>query len=151
MNNHFYIVNIEAAIFKEDRWLMAERSAMEEHAAGTLAMVGGKIEDVEIMNHVLEETLKREIEEEVGVTVHDEMQYIKSSAFVTEDGKPVIDIVFLCRHKEGVPAALDPKELSAVEWLSYEEIEAHENIQSWTKESLKIAEQMRLSRQENIT
>lgn len=151
MNNHFYIVNIEAAIFKQDKWLMAERSAIEEHAAGTLAMVGGKVEDVEVMNNVLEETLKREIVEEVGISIHDDIQYVKSSAFVTEDGKPVIDIVFLCRHKEGEPAALDPKELSAVEWLTYEEIENHANIQSWTKESLKIAEQMRLSRQDNIT
>jgi len=130
---------------------MAERSAMEEHAAGTLAMVGGKVEGVEMMKHVLEETLKREIMEEVGISVHDDMQYVKSSAFVTEDGKPVIDIVFLCHHKEGEPAALDPKELSAVEWLTYGEIENHQNIQSWTKESLKIAEQMRLRRQDNVT
>jgi len=151
MNNNFYIVNIEAAIFKQDKWLMAERSAMEEHAAGTLAMVGGKVEGVEMMKHVLEETLKREIMEEVGISVHDDMQYVKSSAFVTEDGKPVIDIVFLCHHKEGEPAALDPKELSAVEWLTYGEIENHQNIQSWTKESLKIAEQMRLRRQDNVT
>lgn len=151
MNNNFYIVNIEAAIFKQDKWLTVERSAMKEHAAGTLAMVGGKVEDVEMMNHVLEETLKRETMEEVGISVHDDMQNVKSSAFVTEEGKPVIDIVLLCRHKEGEPAALDPKELSAVVWLTYGEIENHQTIQSWIKDSLKIAEQMRSRRQDDVT
>ncbi|MDP3992832.1 MAG: NUDIX domain-containing protein [bacterium] len=151
MNNHLYIVNVEAAIFKHDKWLMAKRSAMEEHAAGTLALVGGKVEGAEVMNQILEKTLKREIVEEVGISIHDDMQYVRSSAFVAEDGKSIIDIVFICRHKEGEPAALDPKELSAVEWLTFEEIEKHTNIQSWTKESLRIAEQMRLSRQDNVT
>ena len=31
---------------------------------------------------------------------------------------PMIDIVFLCRHKSGTPAAIDPDEVAAVQWLT---------------------------------
>jgi hypothetical protein len=37
-----FIVNIEGAIFKEEKWLVIERSLKEEHAGGTLSLVGGK-------------------------------------------------------------------------------------------------------------
>lgn len=37
-----FIVNVEAAICKEDKWLVITRSTKEEHAGGTLALVGAK-------------------------------------------------------------------------------------------------------------
>ncbi|PIR04196.1 MAG: DNA mismatch repair protein MutT [Candidatus Magasanikbacteria bacterium CG11_big_fil_rev_8_21_14_0_20_39_34] len=143
MNTIFYIVNVEAAIYKQDKWLLATRSMKEKQSAGTLAMVGGKVENIEVENHVLEQTLHREILEEVGITIYDNMVYVKSSAFVNNDGKYVIDIVFLCQYKEGEAKPLDPNELSSVEWLTSHEIEEHQNIESWTKESLLLAEKIR--------
>jgi hypothetical protein len=38
------IVNVEGAIFKNDTWLIIERSKKEEHAGGMLSLVGGKTE-----------------------------------------------------------------------------------------------------------
>jgi ADP-ribose pyrophosphatase YjhB (NUDIX family) len=146
MENGFYIVNIEAAIYKHSKWLLIERSRMEEHAAGTLAMVGGKVDNVASGNHILEETLRREIAEEVGISIHNNPLYLKSSAFVTDNGKPVINIVFLCQYKEGEPTAIDPKEVSSVVWLNYEEVKENMDIQPWTKDSLRAAEQVRLTR-----
>ena len=78
MNTPLYIVNIEAAIFKHDKWLLGQRSTREEHAAGSLALIGGKVESAGNEDRILEETLRREIMEEVGVTVHDTMHYVKS-------------------------------------------------------------------------
>jgi len=49
---------------------------------------------------VLEITIRREIMEEVGVEVHDDVNYVESHSFVA-DGEPYVDIVFLCRHKDG--------------------------------------------------
>lgn len=143
MNSYHYIVNVEAAIYHNDKWLIATRSTKEAHAGGTLALIGGKVETTKIGNNVLEQTLKREILEEVGIEVADEMHYIKSSFFITQDGKPVINIVFLCKYKQGEPKVIDPEELSAVEWITLNEIISNPSIPSWTKESIENADQVK--------
>ena len=70
-----FIVNVEGAIRKDDRWIIIERSMTEEHAGGGLSLVGGKVE-AENTPNILEKTLKREIAEEIGITIKDEMKYI---------------------------------------------------------------------------
>lgn len=137
--NNLYIVNVEAAIYQNDTWLIATRSTKEVHAGGTLALIGGKVETATTENDALEKTVKREILEEVGIEVCDEMHYVKSSFFITQDGKRVINIVFLCKYKQGIPKVVDPNELSAVEWMSYNEIMKHPLIPFWTKESIEKA------------
>ncbi|MHA2156748.1 MAG: hypothetical protein ACXABU_15495 [Candidatus Hodarchaeales archaeon] len=42
--HYFYIVNVEAAIFKEEKWLLIERSEKEEYGGGLLSFVGGKVD-----------------------------------------------------------------------------------------------------------
>lgn len=37
-----FIVNVEGAIRKDGKWIIIERSYKEEHAAGSLSLVGGK-------------------------------------------------------------------------------------------------------------
>lgn len=143
MNSNFYIVNVEAAIYKIDQWLIVKRSDVEEHAGGTLALVGGKVEVTNVSNDILENTLKREILEEIGIEVYDEMRYVKSSFFVTQDGQPVIDIVFLCKYKSGDPKVLDPNELSLVEWMSAQEILNNKTIPIWTKDSIAKAQSIK--------
>lgn len=139
MDTKKYIVNVEAAIKKGDNWLLVKRSDAEEHAAGAISLVGGKVEGTDITNNTLEETLRREILEEVGVEVHKEMMYVKSSLFITDNGEAVVDVVFLCEHKSGEPAALQPEEIAEVMWMNEANISESDNIAEWTKESIKIA------------
>src|SRR5215831_12960100 len=106
MSDETYVVNVEAAIFHGEKWLMILRSDDEEHAAGTLSFVGGKVERADVADNILEETLRREIAEEVGVTVAEAMRFVESKSFIADNGRPVIDIVFLCRYKSGEPRAL---------------------------------------------
>jgi len=91
MEKYHYIVNVEAAIFKDDKWLVTQRSEQEPHAPGTLSMPGGKVEVSGHANDVLEEAVKREVMEEVGVEL-DVLDYVKSSAFVTDDSRQAVDI-----------------------------------------------------------
>jgi NADH pyrophosphatase NudC (nudix superfamily) len=139
-----YVVNVEAAIFKQDKWLMGKRSEKENHAAGIYSLIGGKVENAQNDNNILEETLKREVMEEVGITFYDDIFYVKSSSFVADFGPTIIDIVLLCRYKDGEPRVMKPEELSVVAWMTIDEILADKNIPTYTKESLKIAERMRL-------
>ena len=39
-----FIVNTEAAIYRDGSYLLCRRSEKEEHAPGGLALIGGKVE-----------------------------------------------------------------------------------------------------------
>lgn len=39
-----FILNVEGAIYKNEKWLLIRRSKKEEHAGGLLSLVGGKVE-----------------------------------------------------------------------------------------------------------
>jgi 8-oxo-dGTP pyrophosphatase MutT (NUDIX family) len=139
-----YIVNVEGAVVKDGQYLMVVRGE-QEFAPGGLNFPGGKVEGVSSLDDVLEETLRREIAEEVGLEVQREMAYVRSSAFVTE-GDQVVDVVFLCRYKAGTAVAADPAEVAAVRWMAAAEAITHPETPPWTKLSLELAERVRLER-----
>lgn len=136
-----FIVNVEAAIYKDEKWLIVRRSEKEEHAAGALALVGGKVDDEGNSSDILERTLIREVEEEVGVTVSN-LMYVNSSSFVTDSSVAVVDIVFLCSYQEGKPFAKDPEEVASVSWMSTQEILNHAEIPSFLKVNIQLAENL---------
>ncbi len=139
-----YIVNVEGAIVKDGRYLMVVRGE-EEYAPGGLNFPGGKVEEASSSDDVLEETLRREIAEEVGLEVHAEMAYVRSSAFLAE-GDRVVDVVFLCRWQSGEAVAADPAEVAAVHWMTATEAIAHPETPPWTRLSLELAERVRLEK-----
>jgi 8-oxo-dGTP pyrophosphatase MutT (NUDIX family) len=142
----WYLVNVEGAILGEGRYLIILRGPGESHAPGGMAFPGGKVEGAGGADDVLEETLRREIREEVGIEVEEEMAYLQSSAFVTDGGEPVVDVVFLCRHRGGTPRADDPDEVSAIEWMTAAELLADPRIPPWTQRSVRRAEEVRVQK-----
>jgi 8-oxo-dGTP diphosphatase len=137
---YWYVVNVEAAILRDGRYLMVVRGEQESHAPGVLTLVGGKVENAGNEDDIFEGTLRREIKEEVAVEVEDDMAYVESKAFVADDGEPVVDIVFLCRYKSGTPTIADPGEVAALQWMTPEEILAHPKVPAWTGRSIELAE-----------
>ncbi len=143
MEKYCYIVNVEAAIFREDgKWLVVERSHSEPHAPGMIAWVGGKVEETGRLSDILETSLKREVMEEVGVEV-EVLQYVESASFTTDDKREVVNTVFLCKYKSGEAAQKDSEEVAAVHWLTAQEIQENKNTPPWTKQSLEKAVQIR--------
>ncbi|MCP6756629.1 NUDIX domain-containing protein, partial [Klebsiella pneumoniae] len=75
---------------------------------GKWAIPGGKLEweDMDINNpsgkndsviyfqDMLEKLLHREVAEEAGIEIHDDLRYLKSIAFVRPDGVPVMFVSF---------------------------------------------------------
>ena len=137
-----FIVNVEAAIKRDQKWLIIQRGLKEEHAAGTLSLVGGKVDQDGFIQDVLEETLKREVEEEIGVTLTNSLQYVHSTSFITADDIHVVDIVFRCEIEAGEPYRKSPDEIENIDWLTAEEIMNHPDSPPWLKESIKRAEQI---------
>lgn len=135
-----FIVNVEAAIYKEDHWLIIERSKREEHAGGLLSLVGGKVDNEGNSIDILERTIKREVYEEVGVEIEEEPKYIYSSSFVTDLNQHVINIVFLCKYKSGKPYPKSIDEVKSVNWMKSREIKSHSNTPLYLKESIERAE-----------
>jgi 8-oxo-dGTP pyrophosphatase MutT (NUDIX family) len=139
---NFYIVNVEAAIFKGNKWLMIQRSEKEEYAGGTLSFVGGKVDDCKPSDDILEKTLAREILEEVGVEVENTMLYVNSSLFLV-DNIPVVDIIFLCKHKSGEPHCKSPDEVGEVYWMTTEEVISFPRTPTWLKQNIQSADEVR--------
>lgn len=135
---YHYIVNVEAAIFKDDKWLVTQRSEQEPHAPGTLSMPGGKVEVSGQANDVLEEAVKREVMEEAGIEI-DVLDYVSSSAFVTDDGRQAVDVVFLCKYQNGEAKPLDAEEIAAVHWMTLDEISRDDNTPEWTRKGFQLA------------
>lgn len=150
MEDLLYILNVEAAIYKNDKWLIIKRSEKEEHAPGLLSLVGGKVETRANENDVLEENLKREIIEEVGIQVS-EPHYVESKSFVSDNGQAVIDIVFLCKYESGEPKCVSIDEVSEVYWMSCTEVLGNVNAPIWLKESIKKVESIRLIKENEDT
>ncbi|MDZ5473724.1 NUDIX domain-containing protein [Bacillus sp. 31A1R] len=134
-----FIVNVEGAIYKEDKWLVIRRSTMEEHGAGELSLVGGKVDVGDPTFYILEETIKREVFEEVGIQIADELQVVFNSMFTADDGVNVVNIVMLGEHREGEAYPKSSDEVDAVFWLTEEDILNNKEASPWLKESIKKA------------
>ncbi len=147
MNSIWYIVNVEGVVVRstDGRYLMITRGAGESYLPGVLTLPGGKVEDAGSADAILEETLRREIREEVSVEVCDEMVYVESKSFVAE-GDPVVDVVFLCRYHSGEAGVGDPDEVAAVHWMTADEIIQHPKTPLWTRQSIKLAEKKRIEK-----
>jgi 8-oxo-dGTP diphosphatase len=138
-----FIINVEGAIFKEGKWLIIERSINEDHAGGELSLVGGTAENEGFSSDLLERTVKREIHEEVGIIIKDQMQFVRNTTFKLSDGREVLDVVFLCEIESGEPFVKSPDEVEKVLWMTSEEIHAHSKSPVWLKESIQAADAMR--------
>lgn len=136
-----FIVNVEGAIYKNKKWLLIRRSEKEEHAGGSLSLVGGKVEKEGTSSDILEKTLIREIAEEVGIEVSN-LRYVNSSSFVTDSGINVVDIVFLCDHESGEAFAKSPDEVDDVIWMTTQQILNNSNLPIYLKENIKLAEKL---------
>ncbi|MEH7884355.1 NUDIX domain-containing protein [Bacillus sp. JJ1609] len=138
-----FIINVEGAIFRDGKWLIIESSTKEEHAGGLLSLVGGTVENEGNTKDLLERTLKRELYEEVGVTIKDKVEFVRNTTFMLRDGKEVMDFVFLAEIESGEPFAKSLDEVDKVLWLTTEETHVHPRSPIWLKESIQEADLVR--------
>ncbi len=134
-----YTVNVEVAIVRGNDYLMITRGEAEEHAAGTLAFPGGKVDPGTITDDVLEKTARREVQEEVGLSIL-HLQYLESKSFLADDGVLVLDVVFIAEVESGEPCIGDVAEVAELHWLRAEEVLHHEKTPPWIARSIRLAE-----------
>lgn len=144
----WFVVSVTGMIRRRRQYLTVVRSRDDAHAAGALSFPGGRIEsDIDDLERsssqdVLESTLRREIWEEVRLEVAD-ISYLQSRAFVRDDGHPVVNVVFTCRHRSGRPRVDSTGEITDCQWLLPEEIVEHEACRQWLREMVEVARHCR--------
>ncbi|MEI6887002.1 MAG: NUDIX domain-containing protein [bacterium] len=116
---HTHVVLVTAFIRKDNKFLLAKRSFKDSQAGGMWALPGGKVDEDKGPN-VIEYTLKRELEEEVGVEIKEQITYIYSSSFVRSSGHSVINLCFLCEWESGEAKPLEDHE--DIRWFTLEEL-----------------------------
>jgi len=110
MENERPKVGVGVIVVKDGKVLLCERLA--SHGAGTYSLPGGHME----FDETFEETARREVEEETGLTDI----VVKDLVCVSNDrvyGKHFITIGMLAEWKSGEPAAMEPEK--ACNWTWY--------------------------------
>ncbi len=132
-NSHFLAIT-ECVIEKDGKILLICRPA-GKHAAGLLALPGGKIEDADGGEgiDVIRQANLREVREEVGLELVDPLQYLTSIYFVAEE-TPILDIVLYCRLKETKAVVkASPREVPEYFWLTPQELFSREDCPPWLR------------------
>ena len=142
------MVNTQCAVSRAGTYLMIVRGEGVAYP-GVLAFPGGKVEVGDGPESVLEAAVRREIEEETGVTVGPELTYVRSASFTMDDGTPVVDVLFLGTYTAGEPAITAPDEVADIRWMNAAEILAHKRTPPWLRSDIDLVEAARLARVEN--
>lgn len=135
-SQYLHEVAITAIVVKNERFLIARRSAAKRRFPGKWTVPGGKLETSDYLAlpkdtehywyNVLERTLKREVKEEVGIEIKN-IRYLTSLATVHQDGTPSLVISCLADYSSG-EVTLQPEELDEFAWVTLDEAKSHELI-----------------------
>ena len=123
MENKLYSVIVNAVIYNNGKILISQRSQDEKHQPGSWTVPGGKIENpvgTENELNIVENTLVKEIREEVGIEITGNFRMIANNTFHRSHGDLVLAIVFLCEYSSGIAKPLE--DTINVKWISPTEL-----------------------------
>lgn len=80
----------------------------------------GKI-DMELENQIIENSLKREVKEEVGIEV-DNFQFLASRSFIRSSGHHVVALSFIADYKSGKARPLEDQD--EIRWVTLKEMKS---------------------------
>jgi ADP-ribose pyrophosphatase YjhB (NUDIX family) len=134
-NAQFHIVAVKAWIEKDGKFLLAKRGPNELHKPNTWSLPGGKVEDGKEESYILQKTLVKEIKEEVGIDVTDDIELVYNNSFVRVDGAHVVMLTFLCHYKSGEAKPIE--DTSKIKWFSIEELKNFKEAEDFLKIEIK--------------
>ncbi len=137
----YFVANVVVYRESDGRCLILKRGEREKVHPGKYAVPCGKLEwkDLDLKNstrmngdvvdfeNAVENLLKREVAEEAGIEIQDELFYINSVAFVRPDEIPVVLVKFAAKYKSG-EVVLEKKGFTDYAWVNGEEIENYDCI-----------------------
>lgn len=149
-NPYLHEVATTAIIVKDSKFLLIRRSQSKKRFPGRWTIPGGKLEVNDYLSlpkdtesywyNVLEKTLKREVQEEVGLEI-DNIEYVTSLATVHADGNPSLVLSCMADYVS-CEVKLQLEEADQFAWVSLEEAKGYDLIDG-IYEELQMAEQKR--------
>jgi 8-oxo-dGTP diphosphatase len=134
MNQYLHEVAVTAIISKGGKFLITRRSKNKKRFPGKWTVPGGKLETRDYLElpkdtedywyNVLEQTLAREVKEEVGLEITN-VEYLTSLATIHKDGAPSLVISCLASYLSG-DVILQKEESDDFAWVSLKEAKRHE-------------------------
>ncbi len=135
-NQVLHEIAITAIIRKDGKYLITRRAATKKRFPGMWTVPGGKLETSDYLDlpkdtehywyNVLEQVLKREVMEEVGLEIEN-IEYVTSLATVHADGAPSLVISCLADYKSG-EVTLQEEETDQFAWVTTQEAKDYELI-----------------------
>lgn len=134
-----YLNVVECAIAYNDKFLIIQRPE-GKHAGGLLSFAGGKVEEQDEVHDfdILRSAAKREIFEELGLTLEKPLQYVTSNYFTDSHGIHVIDTVFYYKFDFLPNVVANLREVPMYAWMTREEINQAPNSPEWLKKYMVI-------------
>ena len=135
-NQHLHEVAITAIVVKDGKFLITKRDENKKRFPGMWTVPGGKLETSDYLElekdtehywyNVLERTLKREVQEEVGLDIEN-VEYVTSLATVHADGSPSL-VISCMADLAGGEVQLQPGETVDFAWVTLDEAKNYELI-----------------------
>ncbi len=129
-------VVITAIVVKDGKYLITRRSPLKKRFDGMWTVPGGKLETGDYVNlpkdtkeywyNVLEQVLRREVKEEVGLAIKN-IEYVTSLATIHADGAPSLVISCMADWESG-EVILQESETDKYAWVSLKEAKEYELI-----------------------
>ena len=94
------------------------------HEGGKWSIPGGKIGSDGEEHDILLKNTKKEILEEVGIEIFDDVALVHDNTFTRSNGDDVLALVFLCKYKSGEAKPLE--DTADVKWIGKDEINNYE-------------------------
>jgi len=143
----YFVANVVVYRDSDKKCLLLKRSEKEKVHPGKYCVPGGKLEwndlpvekptrmNGEVLDYedAIEKLLLREVEEESGLVIHDDLHYINSVAFIRPDGIPVVLAKFAARYKEG-DVVLEKGSFTEHAWVNASDVENYDCIQGIAQE-----------------
>ncbi len=137
----YFVANVVVWRESDGRCLILKRSKSEKVHPGKYCVPGGKLEwanmdlakptrvngDVLDFENAVEDLLKREVKEEAGVGIGEELTYLNSVAFVRPDEIPVVLVKFAAKYVSG---EVKPEKgaFAGFAWVNAEEVKNYDCI-----------------------
>jgi 8-oxo-dGTP diphosphatase len=144
MTNMVYSVNVEAAIWNDGQYLLIAHDVEMLPIAGTFSLITAKVRHDTAIDWLFEETIQREIRDEFGIEIWDEPLYVISRMVHDSENSLCILITYFCEYMGGAPHIPNSIYKADFRWLKPDQAYTESNVPIWVKQSIRLAEQVRL-------
>jgi 8-oxo-dGTP diphosphatase len=111
-------VGMGALIFNQDgKLLLTKRGPQAKNERGKWEIPGGSLE----FGETLEQGLKREIREELGIEIQVGEMLQLCDHIIPEEGQHWVSPTYICQIVSGVPTIMEPEKCDQIGWFWLEE------------------------------